>query len=70
MPDKYADAKEDCDIVFTTHQTQLKRGDWKAIKRQIRYLKKETYILEFDGKRMKDYFYRRIWKENPLRKAG
>lgn len=58
VPDKYADEKEDCDIVFTAHQTQFKRSEWKEIKRQFRYLKAETYILDFDGKRTEGYFDR------------
>lgn len=76
VPDKYEDGKEECDIVFTTHQTPFKRSSWKEIKRQFRYLKAETYILDFDGKRTEDYFDRSTdqWvssfsqmKECPLR---
>lgn len=56
VPEKYDDGKEDCGLVFTTHQTQFKRSNWGEIKRQFRYLKAETYILDFVGKRMEDYF--------------
>lgn len=58
VPEKYDDDKEDCELVFTTHQTQFKRSNWREIKRQFRYLKAETYIFNFDGKRTEDYFDR------------
>lgn len=47
---------EDCDLVFTTHQVQLKRSEWIEIRRMFKYRKAETYIFSYDRERTNQYF--------------
>lgn len=51
-----------CDLVLTTHQVQLKRSDWKAIKNIIGYAKEKTYILNYDEARAEKYFRKSVDK--------
>lgn len=53
MEDTYIN---DCDLIFTTHQTQLQRSKWKKIKNIMRYSKSGKYILNYDRDRTEKYF--------------
>lgn len=47
---------DDCDLVFTTHQTQLKRSEWTELKKTFKYRKAESYVFCYDRERCSRYF--------------
>ena len=53
------------DLIFTTDQTQFKRGLWKEVQKMIKYTKSKKYILNYDENRTVEYFKKQIrslWK--------
>lgn len=62
---------DNCDLVFTTHQVQLKRSEWTRIKKTLKYRKAESYVFCYDRERCSQYFHKSCskWeKSNDSRK--
>lgn len=47
---------DQCDLLFTTHQVQLKRSEWKEIRNSLKYLQEKSYVFNYDENRTKEYF--------------
>lgn len=64
-PPKFYSWADRCDLIFTTHQAQLKRSDWSDIRNALKYVKEKTYVLQYDSERTEAYFIKSIehWKK-------
>lgn len=64
-PPEFYSWADRCDLIFTTHQVQLKRSDWNEIRNTLKYMKEKTYVLQYDSKRTEAYFTESIecWKK-------
>lgn len=61
---------DDCDLVFTTHQVPFKRSDWAKVKEMLRYIKAETYALDYEEERTCRYLEKsyRKWEKSSDKK--
>lgn len=68
FPGEQTSLIQDYDYILTTHQTQFKRSQWKAIKHTMRYMKPKTYVLQYDEERTKRYFQTSLdkWKNKTV----
>ena len=56
FPGEKSTVTDECDLIFTTHQAQLKRSGWTEIKKMLRYRKEEVYVFSYDRERCNQYF--------------
>lgn len=58
FPGEGSTTVDDCDLIFTTHQAQLKRSEWTEIKKSLEYKKAESYVFCYDKERCNQYFHK------------
>lgn len=56
FPGEKSTVIDECDLIFTTHQAQLRRSGWTEIKKMLRYRKEEVYVFSYDRERCNQYF--------------